>query len=308
MRLFFAVLLILVGSPIATAGSVHRIHSTDITTLLNGEDLRSTAGRPIKVLRLEPADGLIKWRFLVQGGLHGDEKLGPEFVRWLANHFATSIPIKMNGIAIDFIPESNPDGVHLNQRGNSNGINLNRNFAVGWGISRENPGPKPFSENETQALKRLIETQNYTATIDIHGYVNWIVLPSKPRQVIQTGRQVSSDLARLYRVWTKAIESQMSIFRNYKTKTALGLGDGGSFEDWTFYEAGTLSFCLELESDKRFRKLYRTPFGNLAQLSQRPIDTFLSYERFVVTMMRQAIRIDESKLTGTGHLLADQKR
>lgn len=72
---------------------------------------------------------------------------------------------------IIFIPVANPwgfdgDGSRLNSRG----VNLNRNFSIGWESNAES-GSEPFSEKETQYIRdMLITNKDAVGYIDLHCY------------------------------------------------------------------------------------------------------------------------------------------
>ncbi len=223
-------------------------------------------------------------RVLIQGGLHGNERLSPEFVSWLARRIANEeSPINalaIDELQLDFLPIANPDGVASNTRSNARGVNLNRNFSVLWGLSRENPGPSSFSEPETRAIRALMIQQKYDVAIDVHGYVDWIVAPSA-----STFENVANEnLTNLYRRWINAIRREINVLPNYQLKTALQLNDGGSFEDWSFWQNKTLSLCLELKTERRFDEAIAgrpTTYGDL----------FIRYEQFIYRMLVQAVAI-----------------
>lgn len=245
-------------------------------------------------------------RFLIQGGLHGNELLASEFVAWLAKRFASGESLlntlAQGDISIDFIPYANPDGTIQYTRYNANGINLNRNFDVLWGLTRENPGTKPFSENESRAIRDLILKRDYTAAIDVHGYVNWIVLPTSPKESIKGLPKTTTEQQKRYELWSKAVRSQTAKqFPGYEVKTAGELGDGGAFEDFAWWSAGVPSVCLELFTDSRhvlfsfassiMKSL--TPKGFLPEdrMAVKNGDTFLAYEAYVHGLFSEAIKI-----------------
>lgn len=255
-------------------------------------------------------------RFLVQGGLHGNETLAPQFVIWLARRFEkgeSTLNSLANqeklDVAIDFLPYANPDGLARMSRYNAHGVNLNRNFGVLWGISRENPGTEQFSEAETKAIKRLIENRKYTAAVDVHGYVNWVVAPSAKKMIEVAANSTVSDsnesagvLAKVreHRLWLASLSNVVSALgSSYELKTAAELGDGGAFEDWTFWQGGAMAFCLELASPERLggRSSGATNVAGLwsTMLSRlepdRREDLFLRYERAVYQAFESAINI-----------------
>ena len=244
-------------------------------------------------------------RFLIDGGLHGNELLGSEFVGWLAQRFAAgeSTLNTLNGgrVEIDFVPYANPDGTILFTRYNGNHINLNRNFGVLWGVTKENPGKAAFSEVETRALHDLFEKRNYTGAVDVHGYINWVVIPTSPADKIKG--KLSDDKLRLdqYEQWSKAVNREAkSQLPGYDVKTAGGLGDGGAFEDYAWWGAKVPAFCLELFDEKRFVAnsiatqlvdlITPKEFTGKTPDSGRS-DMFLVYERFIHNLFEEAIKI-----------------
>jgi hypothetical protein len=263
-----------------------------VSIISQNTQLKTREKRDIVVIRVPAVNQQneiiqAKFRFYIQGALHGDEKLTTEFVVWLVDRVLkgeselNKIPADL--ASFDFVPVANPDGAERNSRYNSKLVNLNRNFGILWGKSKENPGTDSFSEPETQAIRYLFETQKYTAAIDVHGYVNWIVAPSS-----QSKNNLKQNIyAKNYQPWIDAIKANINIFDKYELKTAGELGDGGAFEDWAFWENGTLSFCLELASPYR-HKYMPDPVKVV-----KKIDQFLTYEKFVFKMFEQAIEISK---------------
>ena len=126
---------------------------------------RSAEGRPLRVLAAgEPRDAR---RVLVFGCIHGTECAGMAVTRVLA---AGSPP---RGAAIWLVHNLNPDGFVAGVRQNGRGVDLNRNFPSGWRpIGRrwdpQYSGPKPLSEPETRAARRLILAVRPHVTIWFH--------------------------------------------------------------------------------------------------------------------------------------------
>ena len=227
------------------------------------------------------------YRFFIQGGLHGNETLTTEFVHWLESRIINgqsplnSLP---PGSVIDLLANANPDS-HGRYRYNANNVNLNRNFSVLWGLSKEPMGTKAFSEPETRAVKKLFEKRRYLAAVDIHGYLNWVVLPTKLKE---------SDR---YRTWVEAVSKHARVLPGYLTKVAGDLGDGGAFEDWAFWEQGSLAVCLEMRYPARF-------FNFEKRIN---LDSFLSYESFIHRLFLESLEIIPSKdeIALNGHFQQD---
>ena len=146
-------------------------------------------------LDVEYAD--LKPALLYTGTIHAREWIGNElavaFIDYmLKNH--QSDPKVIEALAkntLYIVPVLNPDGFEYsrthysfwrkNRRKNpdgSYGVDLNRNFSVGWTKSN-NPssnvygGPAPFSEPETKAIKEFVDNHpNITIALDYHSQGN----------------------------------------------------------------------------------------------------------------------------------------
>jgi hypothetical protein len=281
------------------AVNINATASTQSIAQLTGDpSARSTSGRDLQVISFEPKEALNKNtpRLLIQGGLHGNEGEASKFVLWLARRFARGeSPLNQlanQNVAFDFLPYANPDGHSDGTRSNIRGVNLNRNFGILWGMSRENPGAEKFSEAETQAIRRLFAKRRYTAAIDVHGYVNWVVGPSAPEVIKAHGTKIDSTKVNAYRRWMNVLTTQTAALPGYQVKNGADLGDGGAFEDWAFWSQGTYAYCLELESANRFA--YASSEGSPKQTGSIAtngghVDLFLRYELFVYRTLAKAI-------------------
>ena len=115
-----------------------------------GEEIIGTSagGRPIAARHRGTQGGTV---VLVVGVIHGDEDAGLAVVDLL-----DTMPLPP-GIDLWLLPAMNPDGQALQQRGNANRVDLNRNFPHDWtAIGRpgewQYSGTGPASEPETQAF------------------------------------------------------------------------------------------------------------------------------------------------------------
>lgn len=123
-----------------------------------------------------------KPKFMIMSGIHGDEKSAVSslymFVKDILNN--TSLVSQILGnIELHVIPCACPYGFDHNQRTNSNGVNINRNFNASWVKMMEGTndysGTSAASELETQILQKWID-DNIDAefVIDYHnsGFTN----------------------------------------------------------------------------------------------------------------------------------------
>jgi protein MpaA len=112
---------------------------------------RSAEGRPIRVVAVGDRNAATK--VLVVGCIHGNEGAGIP----IALRLERMRPPK--GVQFWIVPDLNPDGHAAGTRQNVDGVDLNRNWPVGWRRRRGglfDSGPRPLSEPETRAAARLI--------------------------------------------------------------------------------------------------------------------------------------------------------
>ena len=124
---------------------------------------RSVQGRAIRAVTV--GNALAGRSVLVVGCLHGDECAGTAVVRRLES----AVPTTTSFVLVE---QLNPDGAAVGSRGNSRGVDLNRNFPYRWTASvpgsREYSGPAELSEPESRAVARLIRRIRPAVTIWYH--------------------------------------------------------------------------------------------------------------------------------------------
>jgi len=179
----------------------------------------------------------------------------------------------INNTQIFLIPMVNPDGVEANTRKNcapnhgwydkrkkttSYGVDLNRNYGYDWDYYKIRPflcrffinvrdrsftyrGPYPFSENETQAVKQVVENNNISISLSYHTYGAVIFYPwfhtSTPAPYYEKFISIGENITKInkYRLYKS---SNIPIIKN--------LGTPGTSENWLYGEHGILSFTVEL--------------------------------------------------------------
>jgi murein peptide amidase A len=131
----------------------------------------SAGGRPI--MATESGAPQSPTRVLVVGCIHGNECAGIAVVRRLRQMRPPRT------IDLWLVPTLNPDGRAADLRQNGHGVDLNRNFSAGWAAggspgSTYYSGPRPFSEPETQAARRLITAIRPKVTIWYHQHMRLV--------------------------------------------------------------------------------------------------------------------------------------
>ncbi|KYG68358.1 carboxypeptidase [Bdellovibrio bacteriovorus] len=234
---------------------------------------KSVEGRDIWAIRisgnLAEADTLPATVFM--GGHHAREHLSIElpiyYVEYLLTEYSKGNPRiqrLVNGRDIHFIPMVNPDGAEYdistgsykswrkNRTRNSNGtygVDLNRNYAYGWGgegastspNSETYRGPHAFSEPETQAIKKYVDThENITILLSFHTYSQLILYPwgHVYESIANTqDKQVHETMARKMAEWNGYTPQQSS---------ELYIASGDT-TDWSYAEHKIISFTFELD-------------------------------------------------------------
>jgi hypothetical protein len=161
----------------------------------------SVGGEPIWVVRASnaPESAEPEARFLVLALLHAIEFVGTELCVTLLERFAANMgknPALQNR-EVHFVPILNPDGYLLVEeelakgrarfrRANRNGVDLTRNFSVFYSrryfwhraLKRVyNPGPRPFSEPETAALRTHLLQNRFDYALSFHSFGGRFLFP-----------------------------------------------------------------------------------------------------------------------------------
>ena len=103
---------------------------------------------------------------LLIGGTHGDE---PATVLLLESFLQSPTWAALHACPAIVLPLANPDGYKLGTRYNARGVDLNRNCGFNWSAgSAEPPGPEPWSEPETRALRDFILARRPAKIVSLH--------------------------------------------------------------------------------------------------------------------------------------------
>jgi len=129
---------------------------------------RSVDGRPIVAYEL--GDPSSARKVLVVGCVHGNEPAGTA----IANRLA-ALPAAA-GVDLWVVPSFNPDGEVANTRGNAHGVDLNRNFPLGW---RPLAGPyysgsRALSEPESRIMARFMLRLRPVISIWYHQHLDLV--------------------------------------------------------------------------------------------------------------------------------------
>ena len=179
----------------------------------------SVQGRAVYALRLRAGGGGERRGVMVVGGTHSRELMNPDAIIELAvdlfiSHAtgsdvtygnrtwsATDIRLILETLDLWLVPCMNPDGREYvmnidtlwrkNRRDNPgtecDGVDLNRNFDVLWGVTQGQTscaqcsdvycGPEAFSEPETRNIRSVLDTRQVNCFVDVHSYSELVLWP-----------------------------------------------------------------------------------------------------------------------------------
>lgn len=171
-----------------------------------------------------------KKQVLVIGVVHGDEPQG----EYLINRYLSE-NTKENVL---FIPCLNPDGMALETRTNSNGVDLNRNFPTkNWELTECDKyfgGTSPASEVETQFLVKIIEKYEPSSIITLHT----------PYKIVN------------YDGPAKELAQAISKVIDYPVEESIGYPTPGSFGTYAGVERNIPTITLEMDEEIEVEALY----------------------------------------------------
>ena len=139
---------------------------------------KSVQGRPLQAIIIGEGDNVT----CIFGAFHGNERNTKGATEKLAFYLLTHEGLLAN-CKVVIVTCANPDGWNAKTRTNAHGVDLNRNFPFHWqakAASRHtNPGLRPASEPETQAMMRLLAKYKPSKVISIHSPLHELVWTSE---------------------------------------------------------------------------------------------------------------------------------
>jgi carboxypeptidase T len=182
----------------------------------------------------------------------------------------------VNNTQIYLMPMVSPDGVEANSRKNcapnyglfdlkdeitSYGVNLNRNYGFKWNYQFLFPfrfhitnildfsfnyrGPYPFSENESRAVKNMVEKSNISISLSYHSYLEAIFYPWTHTSLKAPHEDLFISIGKNM---TKINKYRLLIngFRNKSYIIPRLGGNLGTSENWLYGVHGIIAFTVEL--------------------------------------------------------------
>jgi murein tripeptide amidase MpaA len=232
----------------------------------------SIQGRPIKGIRISkhPAGSPMP-AFLFTATLHAREWAVPMTAMWFADRLVEDYGLDARLTAIVdssevfIFPVMNPDGYEYswttsrlwrkNRRlnsGGSYGVDLNRNWATGFGGSGSSGtqssdtyrGTAAFSEPETAGLRDFVNARlNIAGHIDLHSYSQIIMWPYSYTSALPPESATYSRVSTAMGNALKAVNNRTyTVGNSWQVYGATA----GCIEDWTSTTTGGMGWCTEV--------------------------------------------------------------
>lgn len=225
----------------------------------------SETGRVIKALVISDNGSTVEGEPAVRltGGIHGNEKAGIEllirFIEYLTSNYGKDAAVTslVDSRYICIIPVLNPDGLDVNSRYNSRGVDLNRNFNDAgdhWALTSRS-GSAPFSESETRALATFSSGKNFNLSITYHVGAVLVNLPYD----FATESVEAPDEYALIKTYAKTYTNAASgkFLSNPDLYISPFMDEGtinggnwyvitGSLQDWSYTETQCLDLTIEV--------------------------------------------------------------
>lgn len=176
----------------------------------------------------------------IAGGIHGNERPGPEVVLYVLNHIINnygsngSISKLVDNTQMWFIPITNPDGHNNNRRTNNNGVDLNRDFPSSW----NNYANKATSQPESSAIVNSLNSHHFVLGLDLHTHGQMVMYPWAHTSSPTADHSVFLELGNM-------IGSAMGGYRVDSIYNLFGRVLGGSL-DYEYGQHGIIALGEEL--------------------------------------------------------------
>lgn len=216
-------------------------------------------------------DDKSKFRILVSFGQHGRELITSELAlrvlsilsneEFLPKMDRMYLNATLDKLIIKVVPMENMNGRKLVESGdlcerrNGRGVDLNRNWSVDWGKKEkdydpyeESPGSGPFSEPESQVMRKLVMSFEPHLWINVHSGMEALFMPYDHRNTTPDG----ASSARM-----KALIAQLNNL-HFQGRCMTGSGGGsvgylahGTATDYIYEVAKVpLAFTFEIYGDE----------------------------------------------------------
>jgi hypothetical protein len=218
------------------------------------------------------------------GGVHADEVLGVEvvmsFIRSFMTRYSAGDSVTLyyaNNLEIFCVPFQNPEGHIVVENGDTDwrknkydndhngifnfhdGVDNNRNYDLGWGISQdpiglvpeslEYRGTAPFTQNENIAMRDFALHYRPMVAIDYHSptygraekaYYNWYWYST------DGGNGMAPDEDLMHTICTQFASRILNDARDSSYEARRGLVNKGDFKSYFYGNFGTVAMSVEI--------------------------------------------------------------
>jgi len=175
------------------------------------------------------------------GTIHGNENIGTEICWYITRRLTEGygsdpqITHLVNTREIWVIPCMNPEGLINNQRTNSNGIDLNRDFGYAW--NQQSGANVPWSQPEIQGFRNFMQRHPFVITMTYHSGTRSVMWPWSYSQIATRDSVAHQQLCQLY--------SSITGYPAYQISRGLYPCSGTS-SDFTYGAEGALGLAAEV--------------------------------------------------------------
>ena len=230
-------------------------------------------------------------------GTHGGEYpsmiAGYHFFRGLCEKWKTNKLLKDLRMNVHFIaiPMFNPYGFVNQTRTNENGVDLNRNFTIGWRAEYTEainyPGEYAASEIATQLLENLCKTTKHIFGIDHHVFGSFSTSANPQKcwySVANTEKPQDCALADMIAVWGNgkffAEQSKYADMANSYTQTIEGSNPSGylygAFNNGILVETMSYWGDEELEAEKPSQQFCTEMLASTLYMAWRKYSSYIN--------------------------------
>lgn len=185
--------------------------------------------------------------------MHGDEITGRELTTFLIEEIAAKygsdqeLTSLVNNTEIFIMPSMNPDGSEMKQRGNANGVDLNRNFPDI--ISDSNGASLAARQIENQAVMKFQASRQFALSANFHGGTIVANYPWDSKYDRHPLDGFVKELSSTYADLNPEMRSS-SEFANGITNGADWYVVRGGMQDWSYFWYNDLQITLEVSHAK----------------------------------------------------------
>jgi len=245
----------------------------DIASVFDvGLSIEGRMARGLRIANDSSGDPACKPTILFNACQHSREWISPMVAMYAADRLVAAhgtdpdLTALIDRAEILIVPVVNPDGYQYtwttyrlwrkNRRNNGNGtfgVDLNRNWGVGWGLNNGSSGSgssetyrgtAPFSEPETDVVRALAESRpRLAAHVDLHSYGQLLLAPWGYTIDLPPGHGTFQMLGAEMQQIIKSVHGRTYV--HGPTYTALYPISGGA-TDWFWGDREAHSFLFEL--------------------------------------------------------------